>query len=174
MLRHEKSLASFLSNSKLNEKLFNGYLYNTAELSGFSKTPLIGEAAVTVALAKRRAEEEKKLASLTEHEGKPEEKKQSPAAAETTAAATTAEVPTESTYAQYIYLIKINKNQIVEILFVLSTLLSGKRKTELQGKLLNFNFVNKLSALQKQIRWQPFSLPVFLVPAIKKTLQCRT
>jgi hypothetical protein len=59
----------------------------------------------------------------------------------------------ENLYAQHVYLLKISKNHIVEILFVLSTLLSGKRKAEVQGELLRHDFVRSLNALFDEIKW---------------------
>ena len=145
---HEKNLIRYLSNTQISDKIFNSYLYNTADHIEFSKIPIIGEDVLAETLKKQAPEKndgpkKKEEQKHTEPEPEPE--------------------PTnDSTYAQYIYLIKINKNQIVEILFVLSTLLSGKRKAELQRRFLNFAFLGRLSALYKQIKWQPFTLPVFL------------
>jgi len=128
------------------DKLFNGYIYNTAETMQNSKKTLIDEKLVSDAI---KQNEEKKDKNTTKP---PEEQKVENALPEPT---------TESAYSQYVYLIKINKNQVVEILFVISTLLSGKRKSELQTKLLTFDFINRLNSLQKQIKWKPFNLPVF-------------
>lgn len=66
----------------------------------------------------------------------------------------------EMTQDHYIYFVKIRKYQIIEIAFLLSTLLNGKRRAEMQKKLLNFEFVNQLKALLKEIIWKPFNLPV--------------
>lgn len=153
-LKHEKQLAKCLSNPRISYTLFNSYLYNTAEVPRFEKTPLIGEGAMKEVLSRkeRKAEEGKGEAKEKEKDdgNDNEETKHEPEA----------EANGDPTYPQYIYLIKINRNQIVEILFVLSTLLSGKRKTELQRRFLRFNFINRLSDLYKQIKWQPFSVPV--------------
>jgi len=59
----------------------------------------------------------------------------------------------------HMYFGKIRRNQITEVAFMLSTLLNGKRRTELQFKLLNFEFVNLLKSLLKEIIWK-LELPV--------------
>eukprot|EP00826_Nyctotherus_ovalis_P026724 TRINITY_DN2084_c0_g3_i1.p1 TRINITY_DN2084_c0_g3~~TRINITY_DN2084_c0_g3_i1.p1 ORF type:complete len:111 (-),score=27.70 TRINITY_DN2084_c0_g3_i1:363-695(-) len=66
----------------------------------------------------------------------------------------------EMTQDHYLYFAKIRKYQIIEIAFLLSTLLNGKRRAEMQKKLLSFEFVNQLKALLKEIIWRPFNLPV--------------
>lgn len=144
ILKHEKLVLAYLENTNIMDKVFNSYIYNTAKTAGFSKEPLISEETVS--------------RLLNAHE---EFKNELHNAQNNTQVTGGLGFLSEQTFNQYIYFVKIRKNQIGEILFVLSTLLNGKRRAQLQDKLLNFDFVNLLKSLFKEIIWQPLNSFVF-------------
>lgn len=129
---------------EVGEAIFNSYIYNTFESVPFGSAPLIGKE--TLEKVKQKPKEEDKKVT------KKAEETETPGVRGTN----------EAIYDLYRYLMKINQNHIVEVLFVFSTLLSGKRKADLQQDLLKFPFIKQLTSLFQQIKWKPFATTVLI------------
>ena len=123
-----------MSDYRINEALFNSYVYNLALPFELKKEPLVGEEAF------KKPEQSKKLQEF-ESENENEN---------------------ENLLLYYRYLMKISQTHIVEILFVLSTMLCGKRKNDFQVKLINTDFIHQLIELFKKIKWSklPINIPI--------------
>ena len=125
-----KDIIKCLSDYRINETIFNSYVYNQVEVSNSRKEPLV-----------KKEELKNENTSETNEEVKTEE------------------LSLENIL-YYNYLIKISHTHLVEILFILSTLLSGKRKSELQAKLLAKGFLNTLKNLFNKIKWTKLPIDV--------------
>jgi len=134
---------NYLSIPELGEVLFNNYIYNTMENISFNKTPIVGQENLDKIRLKSKDKIIEKPKSTTDKKEADPEPAPRPSG-------------TEDIYEIYRYLMRINQNHIVEVLFVFSSLLSGKRKADIQSHLLKYDFIKRLSVLFSLIKWKQF------------------
>ncbi len=165
----DSQFGRFLSDPDLCNAIFNSRVYNVSMVS-FRETPLMGQAEFDVAVQRGVELAKSKLKPTPKTRPAPESDMEETKTADPASAT---DERHEAMYWQYRYLTKINQNHVVEILFVLSTLLSGKRKGELQRKFLTPEFLRRLIQLFNRINWKLLPISV-LIPAVPCRYLCRT